>query len=88
VASCLEHLVAQSAQLTGYGQQRRGGASATVSHATSFQLPRKLGDNVPLTRIGSLPESLGEEDFDVGFGWPRRDDWSRTYVNSGGVFRT
>jgi len=41
-----------------------------------------------LTGRRRLAKRLGEEDFDVGFGWPNRDEWSRTYVNSGGVFLT
>jgi hypothetical protein len=47
-----------------------------------------LGDDVPSTGGRRLAESLGEEDLDLGLGWPRRDEWSRTYVNSGGVFCT
>jgi hypothetical protein len=53
-----------------------------------LKLPRELSNNVPSTGRRRLAKSLGEENFDVGFGWPNRDEWLRTYVNSGWVFRT
>jgi hypothetical protein len=41
---------------------------------TRFEVARQLGDDVPAARRRGLAESLGDQNVDLGFGWPIGDE--------------
>ena len=70
------------------GRLFRHDITGRCGRTTGLELARQLRNDVPSPRRRGLAESLGEQNVDLGFGWPNGDEWSRTYVNSGWVFFT